>query len=251
MEEGRGGGRGGGLAAAQGQSGEGAAWVLLGWFFPTGGAAPAWSGVTRVGGRDAVGGCVGGLPTPRLGTSPPCCLHQSSHGRENRSGEAENKLKNKSGNLLESPARLWPRPPPPGSAPSALPAPQPRLWSLAASPAWLGGSVPPVGCRGAGAGGVVRGWVVPPRFARGEWRCWEGRRDNRLLCSYLWRPELGWGFALRSSNQCSQFLPVAVERQPWTWVDGQEPRAASWGGGECSELATGHPEPCWGRGTPG
>lgn len=25
---------------------------------------------------------------------------------------------------------------------------------------------------------------------------------------------------MRSSNQCSQFLPVAVDRQPWTWVDG-------------------------------
>lgn len=98
MEEGRGGGRGGGLAAAQGQSGEGAAWVGLGWFFPTRGAAKrGFLGWVGCGGKVR-----GGCPRRHCWARPPAaCTNPAgqSHGGENRSGEAEKKLKNKSVNL--------------------------------------------------------------------------------------------------------------------------------------------------------
>lgn len=113
-------------------------------------------------------------------------------------------------------SRQEPPPPLPASQPCPAPSIPPAARARAAA-------VPLVGCgRTPGSAGVCGegrawGWVVPPCFAGGKSRSCEGRewrRDNRLLCSYLRRPGVGWGFGLQISNQCSLFLPV--DGQPRT-----------------------------------
>lgn len=82
------------------------------------------------------------------------------------------------------------------------------------------GHDPPGGWGGPGV--AAWGWVGPPPPAPYRQRragCWEGRgrRDNRLLSSYLWRPEFGWGLALQTPKPPrSLFAPGGAE----VWVLG-------------------------------
>lgn len=77
------------------------------------------------------------------------------------------------------------------------------------------GHDPPGGWGGPGV--AAWGWVGPPPPAPYRQRragCWEGRgrRDNRLLSSYLWRPEFGWGLALQTRSLLAACLRPAGRR---------------------------------------
>lgn len=165
--------------------------------------------------------------------APIQLIKSTAENRSGGGGERQEKKKNykyikkKTRQALAHMASRQEPLPPPASASSALPASQPclrpgsgasehplRLPGLARR----AGVVPLVGSRVApGSGGGCRaGWSLSAwlEASRNLERGGSGRRDNRLLCSYLWRPEVGWGFGLQISNQCSLFL--SVDGQPWT-----------------------------------
>lgn len=176
---------------------------------------------------------------------PPACTNPAdqSHPRkqeEQRGKKGEKKkieIKKKTREAVAHMASGQEPLPPPASASSALPASQPCLaleHPLGSGPRGSQGEPPRWGRWGAGwspsalleaSGDLVRGG--------------RGRRDNRLLCSYLWRPEVGWGFGLQISNQCSLFLPV--DWRPWrgSLAGSQGQGAGGRGGGERSELPMG------------